>query len=137
MGFIGLESATTPAGAVENPSKTIPRAIVLGTLTVALIYILNSLGIMGVVPSTQLMNSHAPYVDAAQVIFGGNWHLLISLLASIVCIGTLNAWMLTSSQIAFGLAQDGLFCQKCLKNIINLVRHIIVLLSVVLELYHF
>jgi APA family basic amino acid/polyamine antiporter len=54
------------------------------------------------------MNSKAPYADAAQVIFGGNWHLVISLIASIICIGTLNAWMLASGQVALGLAEDKL-----------------------------
>jgi len=106
-GFIGLESATTPAGSVENPSKTIPLAIVTGTICVALLYLLNSLAIMGIIPSAQLINSSAPYADASQLIFGGNWHLIISAIASIICIGTLNAWILTSSQIALGLAQDG------------------------------
>ncbi len=107
-GFIGLESATTPAGSVENPSKTIPRAIILGTLSVAFLYIINSLGIMGLIPGADLMHSQAPYVDAVQRIFGGSWHLVIALVASIACVGTLNAWVLTSGQIALGLAQDNL-----------------------------
>jgi APA family basic amino acid/polyamine antiporter len=105
-GFIGLESATASAGAVINPKKTIPRAIVLGTLSVALIYIFSSVGIMGLIPGSVLMESRAPYVDAAQYLSGGNWHMGISLIASIVCIGTLNAWILTSGQIALGLAHD-------------------------------
>ena len=105
-GFIGVESATTAAGSVENPKKTIPRAILLGTLSVALIYTFCSIGIMGLIPTTELMNSRAPFVDAAAYIFAGNWHLLISIIASVVCIGTLNAWILTSGQIALGLAQD-------------------------------
>ncbi len=105
--FIGLESATTPAGAVKNPSKTIPRAIVLGTSCVALLYFLNSLGILGLLPGGQLINSAAPYTDAAQEIFGGNWHLVISLIAAVVCVGTLNAWILASSQISLGLSEDG------------------------------
>ena len=54
------------------------------------------------------MHSKAPYVDAVQRMFGGNWHFGIAIIASIVCIGTLNAWMLTSGQIVLGLAQDGL-----------------------------
>ncbi len=115
-GFIGLESATVPAGSVENPSKIIPRALVWGTLSVALLYFINSIGIMGLIPAPLLAQSKAPYVDAAQYMFGGNWYLLISLMASMVCIGTLNAWTLTSSQIALGLAQDRLlphfFAQK-------------------------
>jgi APA family basic amino acid/polyamine antiporter len=107
-GFIGLETATTPADSIEKPSKTIPQAVTLGTIFVAIIYLFNSLGIMGAIPGQELMHSKAPYADAAYAIFGGNWHLLISLIASVICIGTLNAWMLTSGQVALGLAQDGL-----------------------------
>jgi APA family basic amino acid/polyamine antiporter len=107
-GFIGLESATTPAGCVDNPSKTIPRAIVIGTICVALIYIVSSIGIMGLMSGKDLMRSNAPYIDAAQLIFGGSWYLVISVVSSIICIGTLNAWILTSGQIALGLAEDKL-----------------------------
>ncbi len=107
-GFIGLESGTTPADSVENPSKTIPKAIILGTITVAIVYFFNSLGILGSMPSSELALSKAPYADATQHILGGQWHLLVSLIASILCIGTLNAWALASGQIALGLAQDGL-----------------------------
>lgn len=115
-GFIGVESATASAGSVENASKTIPRAIVLGTLTVALIYMFSTIGIMGLIPGAELMTSRAPFVDAAQRIFSGNWHLLISLVASIVCIGTLNAWVLTSGQISLGLAQDGFMPKRFAKT---------------------
>ncbi len=107
-GFIGLETATTPADSVDNPSVTIPRAIILGTLSVSLLYILNFIGVIGVLPGAILMQSKAPYVAVAQQVFGGNWHLLISIITAIVCIGTLNAWVLTSGQIALGLSQDGL-----------------------------
>lgn len=105
-GFIGIESATTPAGSVDNPRKTIPRAVVAGTLIVALIYIFNNIAIMGLIPGDVLSQSKAPYVDAAQKIFGGHWHLFISIAASIVCVGTLNAWVLVSGQISLGLAED-------------------------------
>lgn len=107
-GFIGLETATTTAESVENPSKTIPKAIILGTSCVALLYFINSLAIMGLINGQDLSVSNAPYVDAAQVIFGGRWDLITSIIAALVCIGTLNAWVLTSGQIALGLAKDGL-----------------------------
>ncbi len=107
-GFIGLESATASAGSVENPSKTIPRAVVVGTICVAVLYVINSFSIMGVVPGQNLMYSNAPYVDAVQTIFGGDWYLIVSAIASIILAGSLNAWTLTSGQIALGLAQDGL-----------------------------
>jgi basic amino acid/polyamine antiporter, APA family len=106
-GFIGLEVATTPAGSVENASKNIPRAIIFGTILVAFIYFINSIAIMGLIPGNDLAISKAPYVDGAQIMFQGNWHLLISLITSVVCIGTLNAWVLSSGQIALGLGESG------------------------------
>ncbi len=115
-GFIGVESATTPAESVENPQKTIPRALVVGTLLVAIVYIFSSAVVQGVVPKEMLMSSKAPFADAAQIIFGGNWYLMISLAASIVCLGTLNAWVLTSGQIALGASKDG-HLPKCFSQI--------------------
>lgn len=107
-GFIGLESATTSAGSVRSPATTIPKAIISGTFCVAILYFVNSIGIIGLISGPDLASSKAPYVDAARVIFGGNWHLLVSATAFIVCVGTLNAWILTSGQIVLGLSHDGL-----------------------------
>ena len=108
-GFIGLESATAPAGVVHNPAKTIPLALVTGTSCVALLYLFNSFSIMGALPSSFLATSAAPYADAAQATLGGSWYLAISVISSIVCLSTLNAWTLTSGQIAFGLGKAQLF----------------------------
>ena len=105
-GFIGLESGTAPAESVHEPHKTIPKAIILGTSFVAFLYIINCIAVMGVIDGPTLAKSKAPYVDVAKILFGGNWHLVISLISSIICLGTLNAWILTSGQIALGLSQD-------------------------------
>ncbi|AAU03943.1 APC family permease [Rickettsia typhi] len=110
-GFIGIECATTTAGTVKDPAKTIPRAIIIGTCCVAFLYIINSIGIIGLIPASELINSKAPYADAATLLFGGTWSKVITVIASVICIGTLNAWVLTSGQIALGLAEDGLLPQ--------------------------
>ncbi|MBI2791003.1 MAG: amino acid permease [Gammaproteobacteria bacterium] len=107
-GFIGFESATATAGDVKNLRKTLPIALILGTLFVAIVYFISSLGIMGVIPGEILMNSEAPYTDTAHEVFGGYWHLLVSFIACVVCIAAVNAWTLASGQIALGITQDGL-----------------------------
>lgn len=107
-GFIGFESATASVKDIHEPAKTIPRALILGTVVVSIIYTISSLGIMGIIPGNLLMNSSAPYCDAADQLLGGSWHLLISLLAAVICIGAVNAWTLASGQIALGITQDGL-----------------------------
>jgi len=107
-GFIGLESATAPAGLVKNPGRTIPLAIIIGTASVAALYLFNSISIMGALPSALLSTSAAPYAEAVQAVFGGSWHLIISLISALVCLSTVNAWTLTSGQIALGLAEANL-----------------------------
>lgn len=107
-GFIGFESATACVGEINEPTKTIPRALILGTLLVSIIYFISSLGIMGIIPGHVLMNSNAPYTDTISVLLGGNWHLLVTFLAAIICIGAVNAWTLASGQIALGITEDGL-----------------------------
>ena len=61
---------------------------------------------MGLIPLEALSSSKAPFADAAGLLFGGNWSLILSILAAVICLGTLNAWVLTSGQIALGAAYD-------------------------------
>ena len=108
-GFIGVECATTPAGCVKNPKKTIPRSIIIGTSIVAIVYLLNTISITGVVGFDKLAVSSAPYATAMGSIFTNFSDKAIAILAIIVCLGTLNAWTLTSCQIAYGAFCEGLF----------------------------
>lgn len=112
FGFVGLESATAVAGEVKNPTKTIPKAIIAGTFFAAFFYILNSVGIMGAISTSELSSSKAPYADVVHLALGGNWYIVVSVIITIVCAGSLNAWILASGQIALGLAQNGLMPKK-------------------------
>lgn len=107
-GFIGFESATATAEKVHQPAKTIRYAVILGTLFVAVVYFTSTLGIMGVMPGQELMNSKAPYADAAYIM-GGKWgYLFISAACALIGLGAVNAWTLASGHVALGVTQDGL-----------------------------
>ena len=108
-GFLGVECATAPAESVKNPKRTIPRAIIIGTSCAALVYILNTISIIGVVGFENLADSKAPYAVVMSKIFSNSSEIAISIIAIVVCIGTLNAWTLTSGQIAYGAFEDKLF----------------------------
>ncbi|WP_165941929.1 APC family permease [Cardinium endosymbiont of Culicoides punctatus] len=103
-GFIGLESGTTPSENVKN-ATTISRALVVGTTLVAIIYFGISIVVMGVIPLTALQGMDAPFMAIAQLILGGNWHIPIAIAVFIVCLGTLNAWIFVSGQIAASAAK--------------------------------
>jgi APA family basic amino acid/polyamine antiporter len=107
--FIGVESATVPAKNVENPSKTIAIATILGTSVAALVYILGSVAIIGVLGNDKILLSTAPYADLANVLFGGSWGMVIAVFSVISCIGAFNGWSLVVARIAQGAADEGIF----------------------------
>lgn len=107
--FVGLESATVPADDVDNPKKNIPRATIFGTLLAAIIYILSTIVVMGLIPAEQLAKSNFPFADAAKVMLGDWGAGFIALGAVIACFGTLNGWMLVQGQVPMAAANDNLF----------------------------
>lgn len=109
--FLGLESATIPADHIKDPARTIPRATLIGTLATAVLYILGTVAVMGIVPPLSLAGSTAPFADAARTVWGPWAAYGIGLGAAIACFGALNGWILLQAQIPKAAAQDGLFPQ--------------------------
>lgn len=107
--YLGLECATIPAGDVENPEKTIPRATIAGTLIATFIYMLGTVSIIGIIPSADLQKSVTPFADAAAVLWGNNARYWISAGVAIAGFGALNGWILIQGQIPNAIAKDKLF----------------------------
>ncbi|MEP6947944.1 MAG: amino acid permease [Ginsengibacter sp.] len=107
--FLGLECATIPSGSVANPEKTIPRATMLGTLTVTVVYILSTISVMGMIPAKDLQHSVTPFADAAVIIWGSSARYWISAGVAMAAFGALNGWILVQGQIPHAIAKDKLF----------------------------
>ena len=107
--FIGLESATVPAEDVTDPKRTIPRSTIIGTLVTALVYILGTVAVMGVIPAGVLAGSNAPFADAAAEMFGGWAGDAVAVGAIVSAFGALNGWILLQGQIPMAAARDRLF----------------------------
>ena len=107
--FLGLESATVPAGDVVDPKRTIPRSTVLGIAIATLLYVFGTIAVMGLVPREQLVHSVAPFSDAARVLWGPWGATVISIAVIVSAIGALNGWTLLMGQVPMAAAQDRLF----------------------------
>lgn len=110
--FMGLDAATVPAGDVINPKKTLPRALVAGTLTAALVYMVATYAVMGLVPVDQLASSTAPFADAATRLVGRWGAVAIAIGAMISTFGALNSNICCASQVPMAASSDGLFPRK-------------------------
>lgn len=107
--YLGLESATVPAGDVRDAARTIPRSTIIGIGIAAALYVLGTVVVLGVVPREQLMKSVAPFADAARLMWG-DWAAVAVAIAVIVSsIGALNGWTLLMGQVPMAAAQDRLF----------------------------
>jgi amino acid transporter len=107
--FLGLESATVPAGDVTDPKRTIPRSTLLGIAIATLLYVFGTTAVMGLVPREQLVHSVAPFSDAARVLWGPWGATTISLAVIISALGALNGWTLLMGQVPMAAARDNLF----------------------------
>lgn len=105
--FLGVESATVPAGDVIDPQRTIPRATIIGTLVAAGLYILGTTVVLGVISVEDLAKSAAPFSDAATVMWGEWAGITIAWAAIISSLGALNGWTLLLSQVPLAAARDG------------------------------
>jgi arginine:agmatine antiporter len=107
--YLGLESATVPAGDVRDPERTIPRSTLLGIGISAGVYVLGTIAVMGIVPRDVLVRSPAPFADAA-VAMAGPWAGgVMGLAVMISSLGALNGWTLMMGQVPMAAARDGLF----------------------------
>jgi arginine:agmatine antiporter len=107
--YMGIESAAVSAGVIENPKRNVPLATLIGLALAAVVYVLSSSVIMGIVPNEELQVSHAPFAEAARLALGPAGAIIISVCAVLKSIGSLGGWMLLVGQSAKAAADDGMF----------------------------
>ena len=107
--FLGLESACANSDAVENPEKNVPIAVLGGTLGAAVIYIVSTNVIAGIVPNLELANSTAPFGLAFAHMFNETVGKVIMGLMVMSCFGSLLGWQFTIAQVFKSSAEEGYF----------------------------
>ncbi|ASW43964.1 putrescine-ornithine antiporter [Clostridium isatidis] len=107
--FLGLESASANMGAVENPKKNVPIACLGGTVGAAIIYILATNIIAGIIPNADLLNSNAPFGLVFSTIFNPAAGRIVMGLMVISCFGSLLGWQFTIAEVFRSSALEGYF----------------------------
>ena len=111
--YLGVEVASVAAAKVRDPDRNVPRATILGTLATAVVYMLSLGAVFGILPSSTLSQSTAPFSDTADAMFGGSWAgNTMSVLVIISGFGALNAWTMICAEMPLAAAKDGLFPER-------------------------
>ena len=106
--YMGFELSTVPSGEVEDPGRTIPRALATGMLIVTAFYLSTNVVLYSLVPHGQLAASARPLALAGTVVFGGAGAALLAAGAMVSVSGSDESDMLGSSRLGYAMAADGL-----------------------------
>jgi APA family basic amino acid/polyamine antiporter len=106
--FGGWHMVTYTAGETAEARRTIPRALVIGTLVVTACYILLNTVYLYVLPLETVASSDRIAAAAAEVVLGGNASAAISGLVMFSTFGAVAGIILMGPRVYYAMAQDGL-----------------------------
>jgi putrescine:ornithine antiporter len=104
-----MESAAQNSAAVENPKRNVPLACMFGTLGAAVIYVLSTTVIQGIVPNEELAKSTGPFGLAYAQMFNPTVGSIIMALAVMACLGSLLGWQFTIASTGKAAADERMF----------------------------
>ncbi|HKS23557.1 MAG TPA: APC family permease [Thermoanaerobaculia bacterium] len=102
--YAGFENLGVPAGEYKNPRRDLPRALLVGTLAIAAIYVLAQLGAMASIPD--LSTTKTPIASAAAEIVGPIGAIIVTLGALLSMAGTNSGTVLEGSRMLYALSLD-------------------------------
>lgn len=105
--YLGLESATIAAKALDNPKRNLPIAAVGGVALASVVYAAATAAVMGVIPAVELARSTAPFADVVSRLVGPLAGGLVAACALAKTLGTLGGWILVTAEAARSGAASG------------------------------
>jgi basic amino acid/polyamine antiporter, APA family len=113
--YDGWADLSFASGEVKDPHRTLPKAIILGTLAIIAIYLLTNVAYLYVNPIGTVAESRLVAADTMLALFGRGGVVLVSLFVMISSFSSLNGSMLASPRVFFAMADDGLFFESIAK----------------------
>jgi basic amino acid/polyamine antiporter, APA family len=102
---------TFAAGEVKNPGWTMPRALLIGTVSVTGLYVLANVAYLLVLPLAAIQHAPEDRVATAmlQAIFPGLGSLIMAVAIMISTFGCINGLVLAGPRVYYAMSRDGLF----------------------------
>jgi APA family basic amino acid/polyamine antiporter len=105
----GWHMVTYTAEETVNPTRTIPRSLMIGVALVTLCYIGMNAVYLSVLPMETVMKSQRIAADTFEVLIGPQAARAISALVMFSAFGALNGIVMMGPRVYYQMAQDGLF----------------------------
>lgn len=107
--YSGYNGAAYVAGEIVDPGRNLPRALLLGTSLVAVLYFLLNVVFFYAVPSAQLAGEVEVGHVAARALFGETAGNVLSILIAVALVSSVSAMVMAGPRVYAAMADDGLF----------------------------
>jgi len=107
--FDGWVYVTWVAGEIRDPQRVLPRAMVLGLLLVAVIYLVINAVYLYALPITQVAREETIAQAAAVTLFSSDAGRWLSGMIALSCFGALSCMVLSGGRVPFAMARDRTF----------------------------
>jgi APA family basic amino acid/polyamine antiporter len=107
--FGGWWDVSKIAGEVREPSRTLPRALAFGVLSVTCVYLLTSMVFLYLVPLERANSGETFAAQAGEVLFGHAGGQIFSGIVIVSVLGSLAGIIMAAPRVYYAMARDGLF----------------------------
>ncbi len=110
--FFGWENATFMAEETKDAETTIPKALMSGSIFVAVLGLLLALMMLGVIPWHTLTGSSTPVSDLTAILFNSSIAIVVNIGVALALIGSAAGGLVGGPRLLLGLARDKLFIEQ-------------------------
>ncbi len=107
--YDGFSNLNFSAGEIKDPARTLPRALVLGTATITVTYLLVNVVYVLALPITEMQGVLTVAERAASALLGPSAAVFIAAAIVISTFGSTNGSILAGARVYYAMAKDGLF----------------------------
>jgi APA family basic amino acid/polyamine antiporter len=107
--YDGWNNAGMLGSEIENPQKNLPRALIIGTLSIIAIYLLADVTYFYILTGAQVGASERVAADAMRRVLGAPGGAMVSIAAMISIFAALNGSILSGSRVPYAMAREGFF----------------------------
>lgn len=95
-----------------DPGRTLPRALIGGTVVLIALYVAVNAALLRVLPLSVLASSDLPAATAARRVFPHGGGELVTLISLLTVLSLVNATLLITPRVLLAIGRDGLFTRK-------------------------
>ena len=110
--FGGWWDISRMAGELQEPERTLPRALLFGVPTVTVVYIMVSAVFLYLVPLDQVTSDQSFAAQVGEVLFGPVGGVVFASVVIVAVLGSLASIVMGAPRVYYAMARDGLFLRQ-------------------------